>query len=168
MSVAGIDPKKAPAPPLKPQAPTTPVEKLKVLIDPTHWHLLQNLLNWAIIWENTAQGKVTPFSKETKMVMLAPWRAFDSHPRALQSMGQFCTGAFLSAYNQYEADEIYRQANPMPWIVLQVVAPAFAQVCSNTPEAAQAAWKIIMELRKIDELPLEPANPTDTQQPGKS
>lgn len=169
--VAGMKPKTAipvgTALAAKPE-PVDPMEKLKALIDPSHWHVLQNLLNWAIMWENTRQGLVTPYNEQTKMVMLAPWRSFDAHPNALKNLTHYCTGAFLSAYGQYEADAIYRKANPMPWIVLQIVAPAFAAVCTQSQEGNRAAWDIIIELRKIDELPLEPDNDAGGPQPGAS
>ena len=141
-----------------------PLDRLKALLDPSHWDLLQNLLNWAIMWENTRQGLVTPYNEQTQKVMLGPWNFFNAHPLAAKNLSQYCTGAFMSAYGQYEADAIYRKANPMPWIVLQVIAPAFAACCTNSQEGSKAAWEIIIELRKIDELPIEPdSKPTIPQ-----
>lgn len=140
--------------PANPVLPMTPTEKLKILMHAESWKILQGLIQWAIMWEAVQKGEVIPNTEDSKSVMMAPWTFFGASPATLGTLFQYVTPAFMSAYGQYEADEVFKRGNPMPWIIVQTVAPMFALV-DRGREAQLQAWNVISELRRSDKLPEE-------------
>lgn len=141
------------APPEQEVVPLTPTEQLKVLMSAESWGLLQGLLRWAVAWEDVRKGAVIEYSEDNKMVMMAPWTFFGASPATLGNLFQFITPVFMSAYGQYESDEVYARANPMPWIVVQTVAPMFA-LTDRGHQAQMQVWGVIKKLRATDDLPI--------------
>lgn len=141
-------------PPIEAPKPLTPKEQMKVLMSSESWSILQGLLHWGKMWEAMHAGKPIEANDDNKMVMMAPWTFFGASPATLGNLFQYITPAFMNAYGQYESDEVFRRANPMPWIIVQTVAPMFALI-DRGRDAQLQTWEVIKQLRATDDLPLE-------------
>jgi len=140
--------------PVAPSSPLTPIQKLKNLMEVESWMFTQSFVQWGEVWENTRAGLVTPYSEDSRMVMLAPITFFNAHPATVGFFFGKIVDSFMHMYGQYMTDEIYAQTHPMPWIVLESFAPAFARQ-DKGHDAHLEAWRLIREMKDSGQHPLE-------------
>lgn len=149
-----LSPPNQKAPPPREPQPLTPTQRLKNLMNHDSWMITQSFVQWGEMWQNLEQGALTPYNEDSRMVMMAPFTYFNASPQLVSVLFGRVVPHFLGQYGQYMTDEIFRQTNPMPWLVLQSFAPQFAMQ-DNGLNAQVEAWEIIRELKNANQLPLE-------------
>lgn len=154
--------------PVSPAPPLTPTQKLKNLMHSDSWTVTQSFVQWGQVWENCRVGALTPYNEDSRMVMLAPFTFFNASPPTIGFMFSNVIPIFMDKYGQYVTDEIYANVNPMPWLVLESFAPAFAKQDMGF-DAMIEARKLIREMRDSGQLPLEePKQPAEPRQPQRA
>ena len=132
----------------------TPQEKLKSIMDGPSWALLQSMLHWAVMWEAIRKGEKVEYNTDMQAVFLAPFSFFGQSAGTWAALAGHIIPTLMYQIETYRSDELYAQANPMPWIVMQYVAPQLVQFC-NGPGTLSLGFDLVRQIRGMNELPFE-------------
>lgn len=128
-------------------------EQFKALMSAQSWELLMQLLNWAVVYEKMATGESVEFTDEVRNVLMSPFTLFGANMQLYTSVAGHMVPVLLHNIVQYESDEVYRAANPMPWLVLQSAGPLLSQRDFG-PDAMRQCVKVLTDLKQLKELPV--------------
>jgi hypothetical protein len=138
----------------KVDAPLTPQEKLKSILNQPSWKLLQSLLHWGVVWEQVREGKAPSYNEDTQTILLAPFTFFGQSAGTWAALSGHIIPTLMYQIEAYRADEVYARANPMPWLVLQYVAPQLVQY-DNGPQNMSLGFDLVRQIKDTNELPIE-------------
>lgn len=126
--------------------------QLKMLMSEQSYSFLKGMMTWGVVYEELRKGNTVEWSDEVREVMMAPYTFFGQNMEMFKRTASQVVPVLSHGIMQYESDPVYAAANPMPWIVLQTVAPMLAQFDFG-PQAMKECMGVVTQLHDKGELP---------------
>lgn len=144
-------PTQAPAPT---ERPKTPMEQIAELMEPNSYQILLGLVNWSNLFQELHNAGATgeggaKMTDDVFRVMVSPFTGFGGNPMVYQQLSHALVPQIMSCIIQWRADESYREANTMPWLIIQAAAPTLANIDKGW-EAASGVYKILGMMKDKD------------------